>query len=88
MMIYEVRLKKSAQKELNKLPKQIGIRVSKAIYNLANNPRKGKVRPMIGTKSWRLRVGNYRVIYDISDKELTILIVRMRHRKDVYKTYN
>ena len=84
-MIYAVEFTKSAQKELKKLPKDVGIRIARAIVKLSNNPKQGKVRPMVGIKSWRLRVGDYRVIYDISDAKLTILVVRVRHRKDVYK---
>ncbi|MGH2612111.1 MAG: type II toxin-antitoxin system RelE family toxin [Rhabdochlamydiaceae bacterium] len=86
-MTYAVNFTNSARKELNKLPKQTSLDIAKAIYRLSGNPRGGNVRPMVGTKSWRLRIGNYRVIYDISDKELKILIIRGRQRKDVYRGY-
>jgi mRNA interferase RelE/StbE len=85
MTTYAVEFTKSAQKELNKLPRSIAIRIAVAITKLAENPRVGKVRPMVGVRSWRLRVGDYRVIYDISDYKLNILIIRVRHRKDAYK---
>jgi mRNA interferase RelE/StbE len=85
MTKYEVKFAKSAQKELKKLPKQVSLRIVKAIYKLSLDPKRGNVRPMVGIKSWRLRVGDYRVIYDISDKKLTILIIRVRHRKDAYR---
>lgn len=85
MANYEVEFVKSTQKELKKLPPGISLRIVKAIYSLSKNPRKGNVRPMVGTKSWRLRVGDYRVIYDIQDNRLVILIIRIRHRKEVYK---
>lgn len=85
MTSYEVEFVKSAQKEVSKLPHQISLRITKAIYKLSMDPRKGHVRPMVGTKSWRLRVGDYRVVYDIADNKLTILIIRVRHRKDVYR---
>ena len=85
MTTYAVEFTKSAQKELNKLPKNISVRLAKAIAKLAENPRLGKVRPTVGVKSWRLRVEDYRIIYDISDKKLIILIIRVRHRKDVYR---
>ena len=85
MTTYKVEFTKSAQKELKKLPKDVSVRIARAIVNLSDNPREGKVRPMIGIKSWRLRVGDYRVIYDISDAKFTILIIRVRHRKDAYK---
>lgn len=85
MTIYEVEFVKSAQKELNKLPTPISLRIAKAIYKLSKDPRRGNVRPMVGVKSWRLRVGDYRVVYDILDKRLMILVVRIRHRKEVYR---
>lgn len=85
MKTYAVEFTKSAQKELSKLPRSIGVRIARAIDNLATEPRKGAVRPMVGTKSWRLRVGDYRVIYDIVDEKLVILIIRVKHRRDMYK---
>jgi len=85
MTNYEVEFVKSAQKELNKLPQQTSLRIAKAIYKLTTDPKKGNVRPMVGAKSWRMRVGDYRVVYDILDKRLIILIIRVRHRKEVYK---
>lgn len=84
-MIYEVKFTKSANKELRKLPEPISTGLIKAIYRLSADPRKGPVRPMVGSTSWRLRVGDYRVIYDISDSALTILILKAKHRKDIYK---
>lgn len=85
MTNYEIEFVKSAQKELNKLPPSIRLRIAKAIYLLSTDPRKGNVRPMVGSKSWRLRVGDYRVVYDIYDNKLVILIIRIRHRKEAYR---
>jgi mRNA interferase RelE/StbE len=85
MTTYKIVFAKSAQKELRKLPTEVSLRIAKTLQKLADNPRRGSVRPMIGTTSWRLRVGDYRVVYDIHDKEFTVLVLRTRHRKDVYK---
>lgn len=85
MSNYAVEFTRSAQKELNKLPSQIGLRIAKAVDKLSLEPRKGNVRPMVGSKSWRLRVGDYRIIYDICDNKLIVLIIRIRHRQNVYK---
>jgi mRNA interferase RelE/StbE len=85
MTNYKVEFVKSAQKELSKLPSQTSLKIVKAIHKLSIDPRDGNVRPMVGTKSWRLRVGDYRVVYDIYDKKLTILIIRVRHRREVYR---
>lgn len=85
MPTYKLEVAKSALKELKRLPAIHQARILRAINELAKNPRKGNVRPMVGSTAWRLRIGNYRVIYDINDKQLFILIIRIRHRKDVYK---
>ncbi|HUD06941.1 MAG TPA: type II toxin-antitoxin system RelE/ParE family toxin [Candidatus Saccharimonadales bacterium] len=85
MSNYEIEFTRSAQKELKKLPPQISLRIAKFINKLSLDPRKGKVRPMVGVKSWRLKVGDYRVVYDIFDKKLVVLIIRVRHRKDAYR---
>ncbi|TAK89079.1 type II toxin-antitoxin system RelE/ParE family toxin [Patescibacteria group bacterium] len=85
MTSYEIEFTKSAQKELSKLPSKTRLRIAKAIYQLRENPRTGNTRSMVGIPSWRLRVGDYRVVYDITDQKLTILVVRVRHRRDIYK---
>lgn len=82
---YGVEFTESAQKELRKLPKSTALRILKAIDRLSADPRKGSVRPMVGSTSWRLRVGNYRVVYDIQDDKLIVLIVRVRHRRGAYR---
>lgn len=86
MPIYAVKFTKSAQKEVEKLPVTTRLRLIKAIYKLTTDPRAGNVRPMIGSKAWRLRVGTYRIIYDIVDKKLVILIIKLGHRRDIYKS--
>jgi mRNA interferase RelE/StbE len=85
MSSYEIEFTASAYKEIKKLPPQIRLRILGAIYKLELNPRIGQVRPMVGVKSWRLKVGEYRIIYDILDKQLLILIIRVRHRKNAYR---
>jgi mRNA interferase RelE/StbE len=83
-MTYAVEFTKSAQKELNKLNPQTRLRLLKAINKLSSNPRIGDVRPMVGSKSWRLRVGDYRIIYNILDKKLVVLIIKVGHRGQIY----
>jgi mRNA interferase RelE/StbE len=85
MTTYKIRFSKSAQKDINKLPKNISVRLMSGINKLANSPKAGDVRPMVGSSSWRLRVGDYRVVYDILGDKLIILILKAKHRKDVYK---
>ncbi len=75
-MTYEVEFARSAGKELQKLPPDTSKRILKAIVRLQEDSRVGSVRPMVGSKSWRLRVGDYRIIYDIHDDRLVILVLR------------
>ena len=84
-MIYKIEFSKSAHKELRKLPKAVSYRLTKAIYRLSDNPRRGQVRPMVGSKSWRLRVGSYRVIYDVYDDKVVVLILKVSHRRQAYR---
>lgn len=84
-MTYEIEFAKSASKELAKLPRPTAVRISKAVSALSLSPRNGSVRPMVGSKSWRLRVGDYRVIYDVHDKIKIISVLRIRHRREVYR---
>ncbi len=85
MKTYEVEYVKSAQKELLRLPSNVQRRILSRLKKLTLNPRIGDVRPMVGSKSWRLRIGDYRVVYDIHDTRLVILIIRVKHRRDVYR---
>lgn len=84
-MTYEIEFSAKASKELQKLPHQARKQVAQAINKLAANPRKGSVRPMVGVSSWRLRSGDYRVVYDIHDHRLLVLVIKIGHRRDVYK---
>ena len=85
-MTYEAKFSRSARKELKKLPKNTQLWVLAGVAGLLVDPRKGNVRPMVGVSSWRLRVGDYRVIYDIIDNKVLIIVIRIRHRKDAYRS--
>ena len=86
MVSYRIEIKSSAAKELEKLPRKMIPRVVTAINGLAENPRPQGVKKLVGfERIYRIRVGDYRILYDIFKKELIIEIIRIRHRKDVYK---
>lgn len=73
-------------RELKKLAPKVRQDVSDAIGALEANPRPDGVRKLSGSKdSYRLRVGDYRVLYRITDNELLVLVVKVAHRKDVYR---
>jgi mRNA interferase RelE/StbE len=85
MASYSIEWKASASKELRKLPKPIIPRVLLAIEALIEAPRPEGVRKLAGSEStYRIRVGEYRVVYNIFDKRLVIEIIRVRDRKDAY----
>jgi mRNA interferase RelE/StbE len=82
---YQVFVQQSAQKEIEKLPKPAQAKVIKGLVALAENPRPANCKKLIGTDAWRVRVGEYRIVYWIEDNKLRVEIVRVAHRKDVYK---
>lgn len=85
-MTYQIITPKSVQKQIDALPEEIRDRIDEAVKALAENPRPDGVAKMKSSDSeYRIRIGNYRVIYEINDGELTILLVQCRHRREVYK---
>ena len=84
---YGIEIKKSAVKSITSLPSSIKKRLWEAIEELAENPRPDRCRKISGleTNRYRIRVGDYRVIYRIYDDILLILIVRVGHRREIYR---
>lgn len=86
MAEYTLTFAKSARKELENLPRPVSKRVLARIELLQINPRPGGVAKLRGEKNlWRIRVGDYRVIYSIHDAEKLVDISIVRHRRDVYR---
>jgi mRNA interferase RelE/StbE len=84
-MAYNLIILPNAEKELKKLPKKDFIRIDELILALANNPRPVgclKLQGLIDT--YRIRSGDYRIVYTIEDARLVVRIVRVANRKDVY----
>lgn len=85
-MIYKVEFKNSARKQFDQLPIAIQDKLEKRIDDLSLNPRPhGVVKLMNEESLYRIRLGDYRVIYQIQDKILLILIVKIGHRREVYR---
>ena len=85
-MTYTIRYRTPARKALRKLDKQIAHRLLKAIETLAENPRPpGCVQLQGGAGEMRIRVGDYRIVYDVYDTELVILVLQVGHRREVYR---
>jgi mRNA interferase RelE/StbE len=84
--MYRILLERAAEKDLSRLSTEIHDRVIAAIQALANNPRPPGCRKLAGSKNdWRIRVGDYRVVYEIADTIRVVRINRVRHRRDVYR---
>jgi mRNA interferase RelE/StbE len=82
---YRIEIKAAAAKALEALPKQHQRRIAKAIDALTHDPRPEGVKKLAGGEGWRIRAGDYRIIYTINDSILTVCIIRIGHRRDVYK---
>jgi mRNA interferase RelE/StbE len=84
--MYRVLLERAAERDLVRLSSEIHDRVIAAIQGLARNPRRSGCRKLAGSKNdWRIRVGDYRVIYEIADEIRVVRINRVRHRREVYR---
>ena len=82
--MYRVIVERSAEKDLRRLPLDMRFRVANALRNLANNPHPVGSRKLAGTKhDWRIRVGDYRVNYEIADSIRVVRVYRVRHRREV-----
>ena len=85
-MAYRVVLLRSAARELDALPQPMRRRVARAIGALATEPRPPSVKLLSGPERiWRVRVGDYRVLYRVDDDRVVVMVVRVRHRLDAYR---
>ena len=84
-MIYSVSIKQSAAKALAKIERDDRLRIIEAIDQLKVNPAAGGVLKGEYAGLRRIRVGNYRVVYEVQDQQLVILVVRIGHRREVYR---
>lgn len=84
-MSYQVEFTAAAARQMKKLPRPARDRVLDAIEDLSETPRPHGAKKLVGEQTaWRIRVGDYRVIYDVLDAELTITVVRAAHRREAY----
>ena len=86
MVKFSIDIKASAQKELDALDNPIFARIDRKIMSLADNPRPPGCKKLRGYKDqWRIRVGDYRVVYLLDDAKALVTIVRVAHRREVYE---
>ncbi|MBU8901439.1 MAG: type II toxin-antitoxin system RelE/ParE family toxin [Victivallales bacterium] len=84
-MNYEIQIKRKAQKSLAKIPEPFQTKIIASIRKLAKNPFPAQSKKLTGRDAWRIRIGNYRAIYEIIDNELIIIVLDIAHRKDIYR---
>lgn len=87
MESFRIEWRKSTKKDLRKIPTEIVSRIVEAVHDLREEPRpQGAVKLSGSERTYRIRVGDYRIIYDIFEDIILIEIIKVRHRKDVYKS--
>lgn len=84
-MTYRIGYRASAKRQLSRLASAVQGRVVAAVDALAENPRPNGCRKLQGRPGYRIRVGDYRVIYDIHDRIITVEIIEIGHRGDIYR---
>ena len=84
-MKFQIILPKSVQKELDRLPDEILNRILARLAALEVNPRPADVKKLKGRAAWRIRAGDYRVIYEIHDRILQVIVITVGHRREIYR---
>ena len=82
---YTVRLKASAERSLSKLPRELQARILSKLDDLAINPFLAGAAKLHGENAYRIRVGDYRIVYDVMRDKLIVLVIRIGHRREVYR---
>lgn len=85
MASYKVFIKKTAAKEIEELPKKDLVKVLARIESLANDPRPAGAEKLAGLELFRVRQGMYRIVYSIEDAVLTVWVVKVGHRREIYR---
>jgi mRNA interferase RelE/StbE len=85
MARYRIEIKKSAVKELSQIPKKDLVKIVKNINSLADNPRPRGSKKLSREEKYRIRYGTYRILYLIEDDVLVICVIKVAHRKDIYR---
>lgn len=85
MAKYEIRFRQSVSKDLRRLPKQDVALLLQRITSLADNPRPSGCEKLTNKEWYRIRQGIYRIVYEIQDQVLVVIVVKIGHRREVYK---
>jgi mRNA interferase RelE/StbE len=82
---YDLLIKPSAVKEFEELPRKDRMRIAQKIQGLAVEPRPHGCEKLSAEEKYRIRQGNYRIVYSVNDREQAVLVVKVGHRKEVYR---
>jgi mRNA interferase RelE/StbE len=82
---YTVLILPSAQKQLSKLPDAVATRIEEKLLELEHDPRPPGCKKLRGRDAWRIRIGDYRAIYEINDGRLIVTVITIGHRREVYE---
>ena len=85
MAKYRIQVKKTAEKELGKIPKKELLKILEKIEGLSDNPHPAESMKLSNQDKYRVRVGNYRILYRVEDNILTVFVIKIGHRKDIYR---
>ena len=84
--MYQVVLERHAERDLDSLPKGTVEKVVAVVRGLADNPRPPGCRKLVGSRSdWRIRIGDYRIVYEIDDRRRQVRVLLVRHRREAYR---
>lgn len=82
---YRVEVQSSAQRDLDRLSGSLFERIAEKLQALTTEPRPAGSQKLTGVKAYRVRVGDYRIIYNVNDDERRVIVTRVRHRREVYR---
>jgi mRNA interferase RelE/StbE len=82
---YQILIQRSAQKDLSKIAPPYRDHIIQAIRELGTNPRPTGSKKLTGRKAWRIRISDYRVIYEIYDDRLVVFVITIGHRREIYR---
>ena len=85
MTTYKIEIKRSAAAELETIPQKDRVKIIGKIQALGTNPRPAGSEKLTAAECYRIRHGNYRVLYEINDYEVIVTVIRVAHRREVYR---
>ena len=84
-MAYTIVLSRTCQKQLDKLPDETADRIMDSLETLADDPRPPGCKKLKSRQGYRLRTGDYRILYEVEDDQLLVLVFAIGHRRDIYR---